>query len=388
MMKKNVEVVYIITKLEMGGAQKVCLSLFNGLMQSGCHSYLISGTEGPLVSQLPESSNIILLDSLKRELSLSALWGEIKTFFRLISQLRKLKKENPHLIVHTHSTKAGIVGRWAAFFARIKTRVHTIHGFAFHEHQSKLRWFLIYCAELFTSLITTHFICVSTHDAKTGMQLLPRFKQKHSIIRAGVAWEQFYTPATKLPAAPTEAPFIFGTISCFKPQKNLLDLLSAFELVYQHNTRARLEIIGDGVQRPILEEWISAHNLGHAITLLGWQQDVTPFMKRWQVFTLSSLWEGLPCAVVEARLMHLPVVCYNIGGINEVIYHELNGLLAQVGYWQQLAAYMRRMMDDPSLYHTMHNFPDKLTDFNMSHIVGEHITLYKKLSTPDNYSSY
>ena len=199
-------VVYIITKLELGGAQKVCLSLFNALQKKG-NAHLISGSDGLLVSKVIHNKQALLLPSFKREVSLRGIFSEVKNFWSLIQQLHKLKQKYPQLIVHTHSTKAGIMGRWAAFFAGIAPRLHTVHGFAFHEHQPRLLWFVIYFLELITSMITTHFICVSSYDAKIGKRLFPFFSKKHSIIRAGVESSSFYHPAQLIPRISIQATF-------------------------------------------------------------------------------------------------------------------------------------------------------------------------------------
>jgi len=379
MKTKRLPIAYIITKLELGGAQKVCLSLFNALHKKGYAAHLISGKEGALAHTVNDNDHAILLPSMKREISLFSLWDEFKNFKLLARSLQKLKRKYPNVIVHTHSTKAGFIGRWAAWWAGISTRIHTIHGYGFHEHQSWISWIPIYIAELLTSLITTHFICVSAHDAKIGIRLFPRFAHKHSIIRAGVDTQTFYTPATRLVTPSSKKPFIFGTISCFKPQKNLIDLLKAFEHVYHSDSRARLEIIGDGVQRKQLERWITEHKLSHAITLHGWQHAIAPITQAWHVFTLSSLWEGLPCAVIEARLQHLPVISYQTGGIPEVVLDQKNGFIVEQGDWIMLAERMKTVMQSQALYKQMQQFSDQLEDFSNAHMIKEHISLYKKL---------
>ncbi len=379
MKQKRIPIVYIITKLELGGAQKVCLSLFNGLQKQGYASHLISGKEGALAHTVHNNKQAILLPSMQREISFFALWAECKNFIQLIRSLKKLKKQHPHLSAHTHSTKAGIIGRWAAWIAGIETRIHTIHGYGFHEHQSWFAWTPIYCIELITSFITTHFICVSAHDAKIGMRLFPRFSRKHSIIRAGVDAEKFYTPATRLTTPSTNQPFIFGTISCFKPQKNLFDLLKAFKVVYRTDSRARLEIIGDGAQRKQIEEWITTHSLSHTITLHGWQHAIAPITKNWHTFALSSLWEGLPCAVIEARLQHLPIISYQTGGIPEVVLNHKNGFIVDQGDWIMLAERMKEIMQSQTLYKKMQQFPDQLEDFKNEQMIAQHISLYKQL---------
>ena len=379
MKKKDIHIVYIITKLELGGAQKVCLSLFKGLQQAGCSTKLISSKQGVLVDKVCNSPNAILLPLMTARVSFWHIHKELYNFIQLVQRLRALKKKHPRLIVHTHSTKAGILGRWAAFFAGIKTRVHTIHGYAFHDHQSRIVWFIIYIVELLASFITTHFVCVSACDVKTGIPLFPYFVKKHSIIRAAVDSKQFYIPACAVTMPSSKKQFIFGTVSCFKPQKNLFDLLKAFERVSLNEPRARLEIVGDGVLRSHIELWIKKHNLGEVITLHGWQSSVAPIMKTWHAFVLSSLWEGLPCAVVEARLFRLPVISYETGGIYEVITDQENGLLYKQGNWEGLAEGMQRFMQERDFYQKCQQYQDELDDFETTNMIQEHILLYQRL---------
>lgn len=378
--KKEIQVLYIITKLELGGAQKVCLSLLDGIKASGHESFLISGQEGPLVKNVESNSNVILLKEMTREVSLIKIVAEIKNFFALIKKIRELKKENPNLIVHTHSTKAGLIGRWAALFAGIKNRVHTVHGYGFHAHQNKFGWIINYSLELFTSLATTHYVCVSSEDVKTGIKLIPGFGKKYSIIRAAIDWNHFYVPARAINSFPeNKKPFIFGTIACFKKQKNLFDLLMAFEYAYLQNNNIRLEILGDGHLRPQIERWIIDHNLKNKIVLYGWQQDVPKFMAKWNAYVMSSLWEGLPCAIVEARLFRLPVLSYKTGGIHEVITSGQNGFLYPQKSWKELSSGMLAISANKYLYKKLQEHEDDLSDFNDKNMVNHHIDLYKGL---------
>ncbi|QQR48628.1 glycosyltransferase [bacterium] len=375
---KNLHVVYIVTKLELGGAQKVCLSLVSGINDTDFSTSLISGNQGPLVTHAKQFDQVFLLDSFKNEARLKSLLNEIKNFRNIVRILRTLKKKYPAIVVHTHSTKAGIIGRWAAFFAGIKTRVHTIHGFGFNDYQPRLRWLLIYAFEWITTLITTHFVCVSTKDHTEGCKLLPDFARKSSIIRAAVEYEKFYLPARCLNRM---KPFRIGTVSCFKPQKNLLDLLKAFQLATTLTTHQtlELEIIGDGILRTELEEWIKRNNMHDSVHLLGWQHDIRPWLTSWDVFALSSLWEGLPCSIIEARLSKIPVVAYNVGGINEVIQHDINGYLIEPGNWQQLGKMIAIIANNKALYQRLSNHQDSLTDFGVPAMLAQHMALYRQI---------
>jgi glycosyltransferase involved in cell wall biosynthesis len=259
--------------------------------------------------------------------------------------------------------------------------VHTIHGYAFHDYQTVITWWLIYCLELFASFCTTHYICVSRADAKTGLRLFPGFKDRHTIIRAAVEHEKFRRPlaqATLFARAPHS--FIFGTISCFKPQKNLTHLIRAFFYVHSIMPHARLEIIGDGQMRHELEQLITSLGLASCVKLYGWQRDVVDIMKNWHTFVLSSLWEGLPCVIVEARLLHIPVVCYDTGGINEIIIHEANGLLAPRNNWHLLAEYMLALVSSQELYVKFQCYQDNLVDFYYATMLEEHDRLYAMLA--------
>lgn len=375
-------VVYIITKLELGGAQKVCLALAKGVADS-METALISGTDGILVPTAQQLQNVHLLPTMQRNVHFLGILKEIKNFILVCNLLRRLKKTHANLIVHTHSTKAGIIGRWAALLAGVKHRVHTIHGYGFHNHLSWPSWLMRFIPEYLTSLITTHFVCVAQQDQATGCRLFPGFKKKNSIIRAAVDYDTFHTPHFS-PAYRTDKPFTIGTISCFKEQKNLFDLLDAFRITHNslhaHGLPApKLEIIGDGQQRPLIISWIEKHQLEAHIRLLGWQTNVHPFFKQWDLFALSSLWEGLPCAIVEARLSHIPVIAYNVGGIAEVVRNGHNGYLITPKNKEALAEKIIYLALNPSVQHALAAENDDLTDFDNKSMVKRHTTLYKSL---------
>lgn len=377
MKKKELHVLYIITKLELGGAQKVCLSLFQGLRTHNHKSFLISGKEGPLVSSVTNGEGICLLGQLKREVSFLTMYNELSLFMHLFCYIRLLKKQYPDLIVHTHSTKAGLIGRWAAFFAHVSTRIHTVHGFGFHPYQNKIAWLINYMLEFFTSYITTHYICVSSSDIQTGKKLLSFFASKHSLIRAAASVPTNIIDRGKKRDGQL---FVFGTVSCFKRQKNLIDLFSAFALCLEKNSNIHLEVIGDGLLRTKLESWIEKHNLKQHITLLGWRNNISDYLNRWDAFALTSLWEGLPCAIVEARYFKLPVITYNVGGISDIIFHKQNGFLCPPSNVMLFASYMIQLLNDPVMYHKLSTFNDQLHDFQPSSMIKAHLALYQYLT--------
>ena len=272
------------------------------------------------------------------------------------------------------------MGRWAAFFAGIKKRVHTIHGYGFQPEQNLFVRFCIYSLELMTSIITTHYICVSTEDAKRGTKIFPRFGKKHSIIRAAIDWKQFYTPSQKVRSiSGDDKAFVFGTVGGLSVRKNQIEILKAFALVHSKHPHARLELVGDGDQRGILTNWILENQLETNVVIHGWQHKVAPIMANWHAFLLSSLWEGMPCVIVEARLLKLPVLSYETNGIRDVIIPGSNGFIYKQRDYQGLAQGMISLIEKPSLYKALAQYPDDLADFNDLQMIHQHIDLYKSL---------
>lgn len=380
-MSDAVHVVQIITKLELGGAQKVCLALVRGLGTDRFSTSLVSGVDGELVADAQQHDDVYLMPSLKRSMSLLGWCDELSTFVRLVMYLRKKKEQHRQLIVHTHSSKAGILGRWAAFVAGVALRVHTVHGYGFHDYQPWMVRYGIIAIEWMTSLITTHFICVSRRDRSIGTKLFPGFMHKSSIIRAAVAHDR-YLPARKLHAKHTTADSVcvLGTVACFKPQKNIIELLRAFAHVRTQTTIPLvLEIIGDGDLRAQIIAFIKAHGLTESVVLHGWSSQVQQHMRRWDVYVSAALWEGLPCAIVEARYMQLPVIAYNVGGISELIFSDHNGYLVRPGQWHMLACAIFALVKDKQKREQLGQYVDDLSTFTIEAMVKKHRQLYVQL---------
>jgi glycosyltransferase involved in cell wall biosynthesis len=155
--------------------------------------------------------------------------------------------------------------------------------------------------------------------------------------------------------------------------------LQAFKNVHTLYPESKLEIIGDGQMRPAIEAWITHNKLTEIVILHGWQEHVAPLMKQWDCFVLSSLWEGLPCAIVEARLLKLPVISYDTGGIKDIIFHGQNGLLIPQKDVERLAHAMERIINDKDLHAAFSSYNDNLSDFDNNIMIQNHQDLYFRL---------
>jgi len=183
---EKIKIAHIITKLELGGAQKVVIYTASHLDKNRYSSILISGTRGMLDKDVTNNPDIksYFIPELVREIN---PFKDIVALFKIRSLLRKEKI----IMVHTHSSKAGIVGRWAARLAGIKKIIHTYHGFGFNDFQNPVVRSLFTGIERITARITKKLIFVSKANVEKASRNNIGRKEKYVIVRAGVDIKKF-----------------------------------------------------------------------------------------------------------------------------------------------------------------------------------------------------
>ena len=324
-------VVHIITKLELGGAQQNTLFTVANLERRKYEPVLISGTEGILVEDAKKLKDVkvYLVPELVREIR--PLKDAI-SFLKIRRILKELKKPFSNIIVHTHSSKAGILGRWAARVAGINLIIHSVHGFSFNDYQpSFLRAFYIF-TERVTSLVTTRFIAVSKSNIGKGVAERIFSKDKAVLIRSGIDIREFQEvkgdrmKKKEELGADARCPLV-AMIACFKTQKSPLDFVKIARIVSDNIAAIRFLLVGDGVLRSEIEELIKKLGMEDKIFLLGWRNDIPGILSCIDVLVLTSLWEGLPRVFPQAMASGVPVVATEVDGAPEAIKNGINGYL-------------------------------------------------------------
>lgn len=313
--------VHIVTTLELGGAQQN--TLFTVANMSAFRGVLIAGREGMTE---PGGIEVYRVGSLVRKIN---PFKDIAAFFSLYSILRKLK---PH-IVHTHSSKAGILGRWAAFFARVPVIIHTFHGFGFNDRQKPRVRKTYIRAEKMTAKVSTALFAVSKNNLEKAVSLGICPADKISVVHSGIdmkAWEG------NIPRADAKKSFgiakdvpVVGMAACFKEQKAPLDFIEIAARVKKINPRTKFIIVGDGILRGEIEKSIYRHRLGDDVILAGWRTDMEKVLPAFDVNVLTSLWEGLPRVSLEAGVCLIPQVLSNVDGTSEIIEDGVTGYLVE-----------------------------------------------------------
>jgi len=253
----------------------------------------------------------------------------------LLALTRLLRRLSP-AIVHTHSSKAGILGRWAARLAGVPIIVHTIHGFGFTRYQHPLVRAAFVALERRTARFTTRFFAVSEANRRLGIELGLFPADRCIVLRSGVDLHAFRrvrvdTAAKKRELGLEPGQPVVGMIAPLKPQKAPIDFVHLAALVHRTRPEARFVLAGDGELRGAVEEEAARLGLSGTLMLTGWRRDVAELMRCFDVFALTSLWEGLPRVYLEALAGGVPVVGTRVDGAAEVIREGVNGYLVEPG---------------------------------------------------------
>lgn len=377
---EKIRVLYIITQLDLGGAQKNVLELAAALDKNRYQVTLIS-SEGLLASAALNLAGV----TVKFLRSLTRPVNPLRDIPALIILARFIKRHQID-IVHTHSSKAGILGRWAARAAGAPVILHTIHGWGFHEWQlSALRTFFV-SLERWTARITQRLIAVAQSDIHTGLACGIGTADKYVLIRHGITRSEFADGRMEGRNKKKEfniredAPVV-GMAACFKPQKAPRVFLQAAALVKKSCPRARFVLAGDGALRGRLEKLREQLGLREEVIFAGWQRDMPRMMAMWDVFALTSLWEGLPVVFLEAMATGLPVVATPAGGAREVIKEGVNGFLVPFNDAPAMAEKIVLLLQDRQLARRMGEAGKRMlaAAYEKEYMVGEIDRLYTAL---------
>jgi glycosyltransferase involved in cell wall biosynthesis len=350
-----VKVLRVIARLNMGGPALHVAYLTAGLRGRGYETTLVAGTLAH-----GEDSMAFVASGLGVEVvTIPELGREISPLRDLIATLRLarlIRRERPQ-ILHTHTAKAGTVGRLAARLAgraRPPIVVHTFHGHVLRGYFGPVRSRLFRWLERWLARDTTALIAVSpqVRDDLVALGVAP--KEKFAVIRLGIELEERVAGMNGradtrryLGIAPDR--FTVGWIGRMTAIKNTEDVLTAFKALRARGVEATLCMVGDGPDRPELER--RAHELGimRDTLFLGYQQDVAPLYGAFDALVLPSSNEGTPVSVIEALAARTPVVATRVGGVPDVVREGDDGFLVDPGDTDALAERLERLASDPQL---------------------------------------
>lgn len=345
---------HVITRLIIGGAQENTLLTCEGLHKRGRQVTLISGPtagpEGSLAQRARDGGyRFIELPELRRAIN---PWIDARAYRELAAHFTDLQPD----IVHTHSSKAGIVGRLAAARARVPHIVHTIHGMSFNRTQSRLVQAAYAFLERRAARVSDAIVTVA--DAMIEQSVAARIapRKRFRTVYSGMEIGQF-TP-TRYDRAAVRARWgvaddeiVVAAVARLFRKKGYEQLIPIMARAAAQNSKLRFVWIGDGAQRGDYESQLATLGLRERTTLTGLvpPSAIPELLAGADVLAHASQWEGLPRAVVQALLMCKPVVAFAIDGTPEVVRNNETGYAVALGDEPAFADALLRLAADPDL---------------------------------------
>ena len=381
-------VLHIITRLIIGGAQENTM-LTAALLDPDSYTVDVvsgpqTGSEGSLIPEVrARDIRLTILPSLVREVN------PFKDAAALVS-LARLIRQGRYDVVHTHSSKAGILGRWAAYLAGAPVIVHTVHGWGHHDRQHPLVRGMYILLERMTQRISDRLIVVSPRNIQKGLADGIATPEKYVTIRSGIELDRFRHPSRPHAAVRAELGIpqgstVVGTVTRLSPQKAPLDFVAAAAQVADRRPDVHFVIVGDGPLRTAVEARVAELGLTGHVHLAGLRRDVPDLMHAFDIFALTSLWEGLPRVLPQAMAAGLPIVATAVDGNAEAVTDGVNGFLTPPGDAPAMASAVLRLLEEPALSRRMGQAGQARTvEFDVRKMVEDIASLYEGLLSEED----
>ena len=339
-----IKILHIITLSSWGGAPQVVYDIIKNLDKGRFYVDLVCGTGKGWEQMKKAGTRVIPLETLKRDIS---VLNDLKTLFKLYFIIKK----GNYNIVHCHSTKAGFLGRIAAKLAGVPQIYFTVHGWGFYN-QEEYGWAqkLLIFLEKIAAKCSTKITCVSEKVKEDGIERKIAKENKFLVIKNGVYWKDKGNKKEareKLKVAEDE--IVFGMVGRLAYQKNPLMFLGAAREVIEYCPKAKFILIGGGPLFQECQNFIKENKLENKIFLLGEKnpEETRELLTGFDVFTLTSKFEGLPITIIEAMFAGLPIIATNVGGIVELVIDDKNGFLVNPDSLEELVQKMIYFIENP-----------------------------------------
>lgn len=353
-------VIHIITRLDRGGSAQNTMLTVLGHDRTQYEPVVIAGHPGSWDAQggmaateeqgrrlEKEGISCIIMPSLVRQIS---LWKDLCALWILIGILRAKRPA----IVHTHTSKAGVVGRVAAWLARVPVIVHTPHGHVFYGHFGAWKSRIFLQVERILCRVTSRLVALTSAERDDHLARAVGHADRFAVIPSGIDVDRFRRARVEGRRIPqgfncsTDATIV-GSIGWLTDIKGHRVLVEAVGYLKDEFPGLHAVIVGSGGQHHALLAQADSLGVRDRIHLVGHRDDIEQCLAGMDCFVFPSLNEGMGRALIEAMAAGLPVVASRVGGIPAIVRHEENGLLVEAGDGRALSEALRRILGDPQL---------------------------------------
>jgi glycosyltransferase involved in cell wall biosynthesis len=359
----------VIARMNVGGPAVLVADLMRNLDSSNFEARLVTGycdeNESDYLDEVATDINSIRIPGFGRSISIG---NDLKAFFLLMREIRRFKPD----VVHTHTAKAGVLGRVAAFLARPSAkRIHTFHGHLLHGYFGSRKVQIVVFLEKMLGLITYKFVAignvVKADLVKAGIAKDGKFE----VIYPGLQNLDLYPKleARKtLGLDPMKIYVVYvGRLTQIKRPDRLIDLGRSLKA---SNPTVHLMIAGAG---ELLENlMVKSESESLPITFLGWRNDIGMILSASNIAVLCSDNEGIPLTLIQASQAGLPVVSTDVGSVSDIVVDGATGLLTDVSS-RGLIEGVLTLLDDPALCKRFGKAgEERASKFFSSHAMVEH----------------
>ena len=376
-MTSPIRVMRIIARMNVGGPAVQVSGLMRGFNAVDFDHRLYTGycaaDEADYLETVATDVQAIRIDGFGRRVSFG---GDIRAFAALVKEMRTFK---PH-VIHTHTAKAGFLGRIASIISlQPSIRVHTFHGHLLNGYFGSFKRSLVVIAEKILAMFTDQLLAVGDKVKQDLLNAGIGKKEKFGLMPPGLV-------INKLPAkdesqksfglsdSRLQCAFI-GRITQIKRPDRFLDVVSE---VKNRGIDLDFFMAGDGELLEGCRKRISEQKL--PVTVLGWQSDIEKVLSAADIVVLTSDNEGTPLSLIQAGMAGLPVVTTNVGSIPEIVLDGITGIITDLDV-QEIANALEKLAKDKALRERLGLAAQKFTlaNFGVQRLVHDHEELYKKL---------
>jgi glycosyltransferase involved in cell wall biosynthesis len=376
---RPIRVMRIIARMNVGGPAVQVSGLMRGLNSEEFEHRLFTGycssSEMDYLETTASDIDATRIEGFGRRISLR---GDLIAFFTLVREIRSFK---PH-IIHTHTSKAGFLGRVASLISlKSSIRVHTFHGHLLNGYFSSTKKLLVIFAEKCLALITQQLLSVGHKVREDLLEAGIGKKIKFGLMPPGLVISKLPSKvesqlALGLSMNKTQCAFI-GRVTQIKRPDRFLDVVREMK---KRGVALDFFIAGDGdlldtCRKKIIEEQLP-------ITLLGWQSNIEKVLSAADIVALTSDNEGMPLCLIQAGMAGLPVVTTNVGSVSEVVIDGVTGIVTSFNV-QEFADALEKLVNDKPLQQAFGNAGRDFTmaNFGVQRLVNDHEELYRELIT-------
>jgi glycosyltransferase involved in cell wall biosynthesis len=373
----KVRVLRIIARMNVGGPAVQVSGLMRGFDQDLFEHELLTGycaaDEADYLEKVATDVKAIRIDGLGRSIKPRA---DLTALFKIIKEIRRFKPD----VIHTHTAKAGVVGRVASLLSGSKSvRVHTFHGHLLHGYFGPGKTKLVIVVEKFLAYFTDQLLAVGVKvkddliavgiGNARKFEVMPPGLQLASVPSKSVARNELGLEQNQIYCA------FIGRITQIKRPDRFLDVAAE---VKSRGLNLEFVVAGAGEQLQYCQDRVAAEDL--PVTFLGWREDIEVVLAAADLVILTSDNEGTPLSLIQAGMVGIPVVATNVGSTNEIVVNEKTGFLTDLSV-DQLADAVEKLVTDGVLRAEMGGVGQQYTmaRYGVDRLVKDHQDLYLKL---------